>query len=58
MLYYREIPFHFEFPYKRKIDQVKTRYKNVLDKALQGGRYSLKDLKIELKTFTKLRNYQ
>lgn len=58
MLYYREVPFHFEFPYKRKIDQVKTKYKNVLDLTMQGGRYSLKDLKIELKTFTKLRNYQ
>ena len=59
-LYRKEIPFHYEFPYKRKVEikRVQPIYKNQLDLAMQGGRILLKELKIELKTFTKLRNYQ
>ncbi len=57
-LYEMMMPFHTEYAFNQKVKLNRPRFKNILDMKVHGGNYPLKDLKIELKTFTKLRSYQ
>lgn len=53
-----KIPFHMEYAYNTKRVRMVRKFLNQMQANIQGGSYPLKDLKIELRTFTKLRNYQ
>jgi superfamily II DNA or RNA helicase len=53
-----KIPFHLEYAFNTKRARLTKKFISQLHVNIQGGNYPLRDLKIELKTFTKLRNYQ
>lgn len=58
MLSSLKIPFHLEYAFNTKRARMAKKFLSQLQVNIQGGSYPLKDLKIELRTFTKLRNYQ